>query len=299
LKYVLGLDDGSNLRAELGTTTHKVLEILAIQKKNLQEDKDPFSVDDPALETFKKHKDIFQEANVLSITKSVFDYYKERSEFDFGDTEFKTVTKYVNKALTFKNGIFDPRNLKIVEPETYFEFPIEKDWAKLANGDYLKIRGTMDLTVERFPLVYECIDWKTGQIKDIKNGKLKDFNYFNNDFQLNLYFYALCKKYPEIKQFIITIFYIQFNAPFTMAFDRSNLIKTEEMIHKQMEEIQNCTQPKLLNNWFCDRVCRFRKNGNDTCVRIKNRVLKEGIDKVTLEESVKGHSLDFYQAPGS
>lgn len=304
IRYVLGIPDKSNLRAEIGTTTHKILEILAKQKLQLQLNKDPLDIKDDSLSTYIPVKDIFSDENVESILNSVYKYYSEKSEFTYTNKEYKTVTKYVNSALNFQNGIFDPRKQKIVSPETYFDFPIERDWARLPNGEYLRVRGTMDLVTEiKQNEIYELIDYKTGKLINFKTGIEKQFEDFVDDFQLNLYYWSLYKLYPNIKQFIVTIYYIQYNKPITLCFDKSHILKTEQMMKSRMEEIQTCIKPTKLNTWFCSKVCTFGKNlYNETnttiCNNIYNKLLINGITKTTKEEKEHLFNLDYYEAPG-
>lgn len=297
LKYVLGLDDRMNLKALTGTVVHKILEILAIQKRNLQNGKPFYEVDDPTVSLYIPGKDIFAESNTQSIIDSVFNYYKDSDKYvKLGPKEYKIIVKYVNKVFDFRGGIFDPRKLNIVAPETYFDFPIERDWARLDNKSYLRIKGTIDLTTKIDDNTYELLDWKTGQYKSWKTGELKTFEDFEEDFQLNLYFYALSKIYPSIKQFIITIYHIQFDKPFTMAFDTDNIIKTENMIRDRLNKIQNDTNPAKLNTWFCSTICPYNKFSND-CENITRELKIHGMDETTKKYG-KLKDLGFYKNPG-
>jgi hypothetical protein len=307
----LGISEKTNLKAEIGTIVHKVLEILAQQKKNIQDNKHFNDFQDKCLVNYIPVDDLYSQDNIEAIFNSVYDYYSSKSQNNFTPKEEKICRKYVQKALTFKDGIFDPRKQNIISPETFFDLPIEKDWAKLPNGEYLRIRGTIDLTVEESPGILQIIDYKTGQKKSWKTGRDKEYIDFEVDFQLNLYYYALSKLYPNIKQFIVTIYFIQFGCPYTMVFDQSNIIKTEEMIKQTMQEINQCKQPKLLKTWFCSRVCGFGKNPHPSgkmntktgktytiCEYINKRIQQNGIQTTTEEERAEGFTPDYYQNPG-
>lgn len=228
--------------------------------------------------------------------------------------------KYVNSALTFRGGIFDPRNQDIVSPETFFDFEIDKPWASydyiLPTGERLtgklRVKGTIDLTTKISPNIYEIVDYKTGKMLNWGTGAEKGYKEFAKDFQLHLYHYALSRLYPEISQFIVTIYHIQFDMPFTMAFDKGSLIKTEEMLQKRFEDIKACVNPTMLNTWFCERVCSYGKTPHKSleinpktgkiytqCQYIANKIKCVGIEKTSLEETAPGFKSGYYACPGA
>jgi hypothetical protein len=196
MTYILGKTVSTNLKTEKGTVVHKVLEILAGLKLAYQntgkyeyEDenigkvkctKDNFlkleTLSDEAVEAINKsmiNKDTYIDQPrikyghqrygvkiVEEIIQRSFDYYKDKSNHSWGKTDFKDCTNFTWLALDHNGGDFDPRKRTIVSPEQSFNFIIEEDWAKLPDGGYLGLKGTIDLTTEIDDETIEIIDWK-------------------------------------------------------------------------------------------------------------------------------------------
>lgn len=169
LNYVLGIDRKVGKKADLGTTTHKVLEILAVLKKEQQEGKtvveykdnvigeitvdtttwlEPYRLSNTEVEfinSTRVNKQVYKtEAKlnyghvrygvpvVTEIIERVFSYYKEKSTCDekWYPMDLKNVTNWVWMALDYNNGGFDPRKREIVAPETQFNIELPYEWAK-------------------------------------------------------------------------------------------------------------------------------------------------------------------------
>jgi hypothetical protein len=174
--YVLGIQEGSNLKADKGTIVHKVLEDLAIIKKHLQDNPDsksividdeefditdfmkPYQLSNEEVEKVNKtriNKEKYVNQNdckiknghvrhgvelVEILIRKSYDYYSNRTKHNWKPIDFKDCTNWTWMALDFKNGVIDPRRRNIVQPEANFKLIIEKDWAKfehvLPNGEY-------------------------------------------------------------------------------------------------------------------------------------------------------------------
>jgi signal recognition particle subunit SEC65 len=73
-----------------------------------------------------------------------------------------------------------------------------------------------------------------------------------------------------------------------------------DKIRKSFLEVQNCRYPKLLNTWFCQRVCHYNKNRFDgskqsICQDVNDEIKRNGIEKVMAKRC----NFKFeYKAPG-
>jgi len=157
-----------NHRAELGTCTHAVLEILATIKKHFQTSKDPYHLKnvDMGIDYIVTHEDFLLENNLsplevdkintTRINKDVYkwncfinyqhirhgidlveylctkvtDYYKKHSPNNWVPMDYKHINNFVWLTIDFANGSFDPRRREIVDIETRFDIPLPFDWAK-------------------------------------------------------------------------------------------------------------------------------------------------------------------------
>jgi len=195
LNYVLGIPRGACKKALKGTITHKVLELLAKVKQQFDLGHEVAEFDDEIGKVIVR-KDEFLIPETLSVIqidkinrsrinastykhdckipygtvregvkivedfiRRAYDTYENQAN-DWAPVDFKDITNWSWMTLEYRGGIFDPRKMKIVQPEGAFDFAIERDWAKQPNGDYLRIKGTIDLITEITPDYYEIVDWK-------------------------------------------------------------------------------------------------------------------------------------------
>lgn len=324
LEYVLGYRSPSNKKADKGTIVHKVLEILAGIKLS-QQNQEPEYVDD-ILANIN-----VDDYNIDHITERVYDYYT--SQFKHHEWElkdFKDCHKWVYKALSDHNGIFDPRSRIIVRPEQHFDIVIDKPWANykydtpdgIIEGK-LAIKGTIDLITKVNDNTLEVIDWKTGRRLDWATGQEKSLEKLYKDPQLKIYHYALSKLYPEYDHIIMSINFINDGGAFSMCFDKSDLGSTEDLIRKKFEEIKNCKKPKLSKTWKCNKLCYFGKNTFENhksilpileyrdgqtcnkgqymtmCEQIKHDTEMNGMSSVVDKYTSPGYTVGKYKAPGS
>lgn len=308
--YGLGYRTPSGLKAVKGTMVHKVMEALAWKQKCIQEGKTEFNDVELGKLSLADCDDI------KGITDRAFEFYKAgESHLTFTRTDYRDVHEWVRLAMTENGGIFNPLNRVVVEPEQQFDIPIDKPWAKYEfeyRGEKLQgqlhLKGSIDLIVKNDDSCYEIIDYKTGQRKDWATGEMKDLAKLQKDPQLMLYFYAASQLYPDVDTILCSIFFVRDGGGFTVMFDKSDLIKVEEMLKKRFEEVKRNEMPRLLSpnqsHWKCTRLCHFAKNKwpgttQTMCEYIRDRIKERGLQATTDEFAHEKHHPNFYKAPGT
>lgn len=322
IEYVLGWRGPSNQKADKGTIVHKVLEILAFIKQGIQDDKK--TIDDDIVGKIN-----IQKYNLEEIFDSVYGHYiTANNHHEWKEKDRKDCWKWVEKTLSFNNGMFDPRNRNILCPEQHFDFIIDKPWAKYSfdtdegklEGN-LALKGTIDLITQVDENFIEIIDWKTGRRLNWATGKEKTLACLEKDPQLRIYHYAVSHLYPHIENIMITINFINDGGPFSMCFQKSDLIETERMLRDKFEKIKSVKRPYLNKSWMCKKLCHFGKTTfeNTTiypleeyrdnqstkkgeimckCEQIAHDVQLQGIDSVVKSYKHPNHTFGFYKAPG-
>tara|TARA_R110000765_G_scaffold142217_1_gene243355 strand:+ start:3674 stop:4633 length:960 start_codon:yes stop_codon:yes gene_type:complete len=319
MTYVLGHQSPSGVAAEKGTIVHKVMEGLAQAKLAHQKGEDSYVDDHLGKYSVKDHDYIYSDKFVDDLIEASYEYYTSKSIHHYTPRHLKDCKKWSYQAINDCNQFFDPRKRDIVSPEGSFDFEIEEPWAKydytLEDGESLSgnlsMKGTIDLITEIRPGVYEVIDWKTGRRLDWATGKEKTFKSLTTDPQLRVYHYALTKMYPEIDQFIMTIYYIKDGGPYTLAFTRDDLSDTMQMLKSRFEEIKRTNRPRLIKSWKCTKFCHFGKTEHESgdidpktgqpytiCEYVANNIKLYGIDASMKSDIKAGHSFDYYEAPG-
>jgi hypothetical protein len=291
ISYCLGLKEPSNLKAAKGNVTHKALELFARKKKCHQ---------DKAL-TYEDDNFGIVRATDINLEWAVNKAYKYYSELENHHTwtkkDYKDCFVWTEKCLTMNNGLFNPMNRKIIEPEQRFDFEIKKPWAaydyNLPDGTnfsgFLSIKGTMDLVVDEGEGLIEVIDYKTGRRLDWATGEEKTYKKLRYDPQLLLYHYATALLYPKADEIFITIIYINDGGPFTFCFERKDFELTERLLRAKFESIRDTQRPQLKKSWKCTKLCMFGKEKHplDTsktiCEFIKDETRKKGADAVLCE----------------
>lgn len=312
LSYVLGLPEISNKAAEKGTIVHKILEVLAIAKKCLQDDEAGFK--DDAVGEFEVDKSyIYSNAFVDEVTARAYSYYYGKSaiKHKYVPGDYNDCRKWTYKVIDAKT--FDPRNLIIISPERKFELTLPYDWAKYSFitpfGEKLEgrlaLKGTIDLVIQSGPSMYEIVDWKTGRRLNWNTGEEKTYEKLCSDPQLMLYHYCAGLLFPDIKQIVMTIHFINDGGPFTMAYSDDIQPKIEKLLRQRFEQIKATTRPKLKKSWKCEKLCHYGKNlhscgnGKTICQHIYDEVQTKGMDEVIRTETAKGHTIGHYHDPGS
>jgi hypothetical protein len=321
ITYVLGYRSLSGKKAQLGTTVHKVLEVLASCTKELQEKPNGkrLSVEDDAIGkvNFTPSK-LKTKKFVMDILNRSYLHYTTTCEakHKYTGSDFKFCQVQTLKALDFNDGQFDPRKRIIVDTEPQFDITIEEPWAKFEYEDpktgkvmngQLAIKGTIDLVTEVDSDTIEVVDWKTGQRKNWATGEKKTYDKLLEDPQLLLYNYAISKLYPDYKQAIITIFYTRDGGPFSLCFDKSDQVKFLDMLKQRFNQIKSCKTPAPCSpsrkSFKCTKLCDFyKKKWKDTnmsmCDYVQMNVVQLGHDKTVKDLTAKGHNVGYYEAPG-
>lgn len=260
IEYCLNWKAPANAKAIWGTMVHKCLEIMALQKLAEQNGKD-FIIDDDS-----RHKFLTCEP-ADAILEKIYPYITSReAHISWSDADYQECASLLNKAITFSNGLYNPKNQNIVSPEQRFDIEIKKPWAwfdypEINLKGYLAIRGTIDLVILNESGFKECVDYKTGKPKWNWNAdKEKSFADFNKDPQLVLYYYALRNLYPDDKEIMVTIYYIKSGEPITVMFDDDTVKYAEDMLQKRFNRIKSSFQPKrIYPNWKCTKLCHYGK----------------------------------------
>ena len=202
------------------------------------------------------------------ITEKVYKYYTEKSpHHKWSPKDYKDCHAWVYKAIELNNGMFDPRNRNILMPEQHFDFEIKKPWSKysynLVDGSVLEgnlaMKGTIDLITLVNEDTIEVIDWKTGKRLDWATGQEKTQEKLENDPQLRIYHYAIKHLYPNIKNIIFSIYFINDGGPFSICFHDSDIAETENILRRKFDIIKQTTKPKLNKSWMCSKLCHFGK----------------------------------------
>lgn len=267
----------SQRKANLGTNLHKVMEILALIKQGRQQEQE-FIIED---EIGCKFSTITVDLD--KITKKVFKYYsKVMTEHSWSNADFTLIQNSVKIATSYNEGMFNPLNRKIIQPELHFDIEIKKPWAAyryetpegVLEGN-LALKGTIDLITEENPTIYEVTDYKNGaHSKDWVTGKEKNSETLREDKQFRVYHYALSHLYPHVETWAMTIFFVNAGGPHTVLFTKDDLPKTELMIKEKFERVKSCQNPKLTKTFRCTKTCQQSR-----------RVLKAGIIDSTFEDT--------------
>lgn len=270
LSYVLGFPDRPhNLKADKGNATHKALELLARKKLAQQRGETVFSSEEPVGTHVVSS---FTPDDALDIG---WNYYtKVRApHWDWTSADYRDCKKWMHAALEYNDGMFSPLKRTVLQPEQYFDFIVEADWAKYRHrnpfGDdpqyiegHLGLKGTVDLVcaVDNCEDVVEYIDWKTGARKCWVTGTMKDYGKLRDDPQLRLYHYALSRLYPKARSIIMTIFFLADGGPFSLPFSREDLAVTEQMLAKRLRDISENELPKRIKPNFRCGWCFYEKS---------------------------------------
>ena len=151
--------------------------------------------------------------------------------------------------------------------------------------------------------------------KDCATGEIKDFWKLCGDPQLRIYHYALTHLYPEAKQIVPSIYFINDGGPFTMAYADSDIEATKAMLKQRFQKIKDVVRPQLLtgyDRWKCNTFCHYGttphpsgkinpRTGETYTIwqYIAYKTKKCGIDTVIEENTHEGHTIDYYQDPGA
>ena len=282
LETILEIPSISGKKALLGTIVHHVLELMA--KASKSENKTGLRVEHIKLLDFCWNR--YKKENLGKIELN-----------DKKDKKF--CLESIEKILC---SSYNPLNLKVLATEKQFKIPILSEGFKFDYYDLVKktnisgnyeMRGTMDLITEVDKDTIELIDWKTGSRKCWNTGVEKDYDYLSSkDIQLRMYDLATSILYPQYKNILLTIHFVNDGGPFTVCFDQDQRKETLEIIRSNFNAIKGNSLPDRIketnsaNLWKCRSVCFYGKtkteNGCNICDNVHNYMLANGTDK-TIE----------------
>ena len=228
--------------------------------------------------------------------------------------EYKNIINYTWMSLEYRDGELDPRFYDVKDVEKHFEIKMDHEWAKYSynvgkekiKGNY-EIKGTVDLIKQIDDNSIEVIDYKTGQRLNWDTGQEKTYEDLKTDKQLMLYYYALRKVYPDIKNIKLTIFFIRDGGPFTVEFNDVTLDIVENMLEDHFNDVKNNTNPEMRDetqrDFMCNKLCHYYKNNmlgsnKNICSFIKNEIETNGIELTTLNYKTDNFSFSKYSNPG-
>ena len=166
ISYVLGIEQKTNQRAELGTIFHKVMECLALCRLREQSG-EHYEIVDDAVGVIDANFDYDSDGGVSILIDRAYDYYSKRSVHEYKKSHYKEVCQWVPDTLTYKGGIYDPRRRNIFAAEQKFDIEIPYEWAKYKHELHgetvegnLRIKGTIDLILSVNDSTLEVCDWK-------------------------------------------------------------------------------------------------------------------------------------------
>lgn len=299
LDYVLRLDNPAGKAAMKGTIVHKVMEILALEKFAMQNNQTEFN---------DEHLGLFSVGvDVEKVTDQAFGYYVTTNEhIAVAQKDLVDCHNWVLKALSYGNGAFDPRRRKIVAVEKEFDLQINEPWSDYSfkiHGEKicgkLAIKGTIDLVTQVDNKTLEAYDWKTGKRTKFPTSEVKELKDFENDPQLQIYYWALSQLYPNYENIILTIYYINDGGPFTIVFDRNVLEDIMVKVKRRFNAIKNDHSPERKKGWWC-RICAHGKNNFESCNKIADEIKLYNIKAVTEQYTQgRGNVWSQYKQPGS
>lgn len=333
IQYNLGQEDTTNIKAEKGTVVHKVLEVLALIKMDIDGPNNGW-VEDEALGKVQYNKDNLYKEFLLThkqiqffnkiqshntyktkqnlkyghkrtgqweinrLIDASYKYYSEHSSHTWGFYDKQDCINWTWMALEHNDGEFSPLKRKVFAPEQHFNVPIDRDWAKLEDGSYVRVKGTIDLIYEIDDVTLEVCDWKTGQRKNWATDEIKTHKKLCSDAQLSLYYFALSNLYPD-KDIILNIFFIRDGGPFPVVFDKSDLPEIENRLKTKIQEIQSCKIPKLRSPDRSDKQCSWCSFRETLCPLLEEKFAAgTSMEDIEKEHTKEGFTLGYYQAPG-
>lgn len=328
LSYSLGYREPPRKRTIIGSALHAVMEVISLVKIEIQNGKiegvvnheelgeipwDKISYDLPSLLTN-------EEVDKVNSSRKNKQTYKSECKLSYGAIRYgrEFINSLIERSwefclkqdVSFWNKPWMPvdkvelfnfcwmsleqyplRDKKIIAVEKQFDLPIVHESCKLENGEYVKMKGFIDLIVEVAPNILEVLDFKTGVRSNLYTGEEYTLGYFSKDIQLCMYRFAVKRLYPGVKEVITSISYIRDGGTFSCAEIDNHDEYIFEVVRSHVEELKNCKQPTVFSedreDFRCKHICYFakKKTFSDTkcdCEVIRDSVRENGLDYTTL-----------------
>lgn len=303
--YNLGIRGDSGKAANLGTTTHKVLELLALAKLHHQKTgEDKFVLKDDKIGQYEFNTANWNDIKEIKLGRTLFDiadheqvddiyslvytyYANKHADQNWDEKDAYNVKRWIYTALSEQKCLYDPRQREVIQPEQYLSYTIPEDWARYDFGDgitgNLTLTGIIDLIVKsKDGSCHQVIDWKSGRRVDFATQKPKTAENLHLDTQLMYYYYFISKLYPEFGHTLFTIFYLKDGGPFSPIFEPSDLPRIEDHIKKTFEEIKNCEFPEMIDERQVHRVCQWCSyRENNLCKDVGEAIKLYGLEATT------------------
>lgn len=266
LIYECDIEDKSGFKAVLGSIIHNVMELLAESKR---------------VGHFKLDSKINDYKYLLGLV-----YKKFKSEYLEHPWDYETDIKFCSKQIEYLlESPFAPNKCNILDIERQFELTLNKIGFKLPNGDYLKLRGTIDRIDIVDDETIHIIDYKSGKRLNWDSGTVKELSDFEKDLQFRIYNLAASIIYPQYKHRIFTVIYPQDGGPYTFSLDDSDKTATLDILRRYFNKIYLNSNPHRLiddgnrrrEHFKCKYVCSFGKDGS--CNKYYDILKKEKYNK--------------------
>jgi hypothetical protein len=284
-EYILKYRGEGGVKTIIGSAVHCVAETLARIKLNIQNNGEPFVVMDDighveynpetwltprelsdievdTINKNRKNKATFKDQMVLrykhvrmgeDLVNSLIDRAYEHYELEKLINEAKEKGKKDPFERNYREFCwmlleqYDPRFENIVDVEFEFDIPIPYEWAKIETGEYVRLKGFIDLITEPEPGVLVVTDYKTGERSKFPSFETKSYSDIKKDLQLSMYCYALQTLFPD-KIIIANLFFIRDGGVFSVTFDAdTNAITVNEVVHDHLQKVRACKTPSLLS----------------------------------------------------
>lgn len=321
MENILSFRGEGGLKADIGSAVHAVMEYLALIKKASQTQSFPITIENDELGTFTcdqaewEYTRVLNDLEIAVINKSrvnkgtyvdqvpIKSGYVRRAETVIARLEALAKAKFLDKhdmtavhVRDFNNYIwmtleqFDIFNANIIDVEFMFDIELPFDWAKDQNGQYVRMKGFIDLITEPAPGVFELVDYKTGRRGELLKDDKKTYKDMKNDLQLAMYTYVVNQLFPD-KFIMASLLFIRDGGLYTITNEEyQNREFVEFELKRHFEEVRNCKVPRLLdetrNHFVCKYMCPAAKaktfsNNVCDCQFIKSAIAEMGIDTVT------------------
>lgn len=340
INYSLGLRDPGRKKTILGTITHSICEVLASIKKEIQSGKkegvvkhedigeiiwDEISFKLPSILTDDEIKAINKTRvnkqtykSECQLKKGTIRYGREflsklidkawkvytektKEEIAFWNQEWENIDKVmlVNYVYLILENL-DIRNLWIIDIEKEFDLPLENDECKLPTGEYIRIKGFIDLVYkEKEDSEVICyVDFKSGERKSFNSGEEKTLTDLAEDLQLTLYNKVMKIIYPNYQFVMGGILFLRDGGLFNPYFaDDSDEVITKT-IHEHIQELKNCTELKVLSekrdDFRCKYLCKHSKATDFHSTTCNCEIIKQSVRTIGLEETTKKYKKETF-----